>query len=245
MTMEQPLYYREESPESGATFAVDAIRFERDSFRVHLVVTNTGEHGSLRLRFDINFAYVMGEAKAEAWLRDYPLLYAQGRIGQDMVASSDEAVMLVPTAGTILPATIDKGEAWDGWFETIRRPLMPGATAMLMAFGPFLQQTPPRGLVHRLFSETVPFVSLKGPVTVQPLSGTNLLSLRSKAVTSSYLGELLQLDTLLAIPGAVIGAILGAQTGSAGALIGGVGGALAGGMVGRLVRWYWSTRRKT
>ena len=244
MTMEQPLHYREESPESGATWVVDAIRFERDSFRIHLVVTNTGEHGTLRLRFEVNYAYVLGEEKAAAWLADYPLLYAQGRIGQDMVASSDEAVMLIPTAGTILPATIDKGEAWDGWFETVRRPLMPGATALLMAFGPFIQQTPPRGLVHRLFSETVPFVSLKGPVTVRPLTGTDLLSIRSKAVTSSYLNELFQIDTLLAIPGAVAGAILGAQTGTNGAIIGGIGGALAGGMLGRLIRWYWATRKR-
>jgi hypothetical protein len=245
MTMEQPLYYREESPESGAVFALDAIRFERDSFRVHLIVTNTGEHGTLRLRFEINSAYIMGEAKAAQWLQDYPLLYAQGRIGQDMVALSDEAVMLIPTAGTILPASIDRGQTWDGWFETVRRPLMPGATAMLMSFGPFLQQTPPRGLVHRLFSETVPFVSLKEPVTVQPLAGADLLSIRGKAVTSSYLQELLQLDTLIAIPGAVAGAIIGAQTGAAGALIGGVGGALVGGMVGRLLRWYVGAHRRT
>ena len=155
MTMELPLYYREESADSGATFALDAIRFERDSFRVHLIVTNTGEHGTLRLRFEINSAYIMGEAKAAQWLQDYPLLYAQGRIGQDMVARRTRPSCSY-LAGTILPASIDKGQTWDGWFETVRRPLMPGATAMLMSFGPFLQQTPPRGLVRRFLAKPCP-----------------------------------------------------------------------------------------
>lgn len=152
--------------------------------------------------------------------------------------------MLVPTAGTILPASIDKGQEWDGWFETIRTPLPGDAGAMLMAFGPMSSQATQQAIVKRLFSETRPFVSLREDVTVEPLAGSELLQQRWKATTGSYLKDLTQLENLLAIPGALLGILVGSQISFAAGLILVFPGVLLGGMAGRLIKWYRGNRAR-
>lgn len=235
--------FRELCRECGASFAIDHLERAADGFRVHLAVENTGEHGRLKLVFDANRAFALTAGEAASWIRSYPRVWAQGRTLIEIQKVTKRVFALHPVEGSGLPVEISVGERWDGWFESVRRPLPEEIVALLFTFLPIQQERPKRALALLSQDRTRPFVGLKGEVTVKPPSAFRLLGFRLVASLRSQWIGLRSLESLSGMGGVALGFFGGDLfLGAEGSIVGAVVGLLGGTALVQVGRVYWRDR---
>jgi len=187
MNARTSLHFEEHCKECGGLFKIDELVRETDKFRIHLVIENTGEHGTLQLRFEDATLFLFNELEAQRWVEGWPWIQAVGFRPHMLPLEelSEPYVHLHPSPGSDLPVSaadglrvVNPGETWDGWFESVRRPLPESTVAFICHFWPFWHQHEPRPMFYHSTTPNMPFISL-GPVVRVPMTSP-LMKIRAR-----------------------------------------------------------------
>jgi hypothetical protein len=154
----------------GAEFTVGEVRGDIDRILVHLTVRNTGEHGTIHLDLDRSHVFLMSELEAAYWEAEYPRIWAQDR-PSEILGRVERIFMLHATPGSSLPVSLEPGQTWQGWFETLRRALPVATHALFFVFGSFAQDGSHGERWSFVSSETKPYFALGRGIDLVPLTG--------------------------------------------------------------------------
>ena len=166
--------YNERCTLCGIQWSVKVDEYANGPDTVEVVVENTGERGTLELRFDKLSGIVFGAPQAAAWKEIYPAARAQGVATTRLVDFPGVyRLELRPQSGTTLPFTLRRGATWRGRFDLV--PGIPsGTAAIVFFFTDVAHELPAEGLplVHGwvTWDASRPFIGLEGEVRVTPVA---------------------------------------------------------------------------